>query len=387
MKKIVSVILAVALVISMCAVMSFAAEDYVVDLSTVEFTGGSGGEHAAHGYAGVDTLLLGYGNVITLGNMNLGDYSACEITYATDLGYVAQKEDMKIPANFSLKSNNVCIGCSNQEPQTDGLLAQADCIDVDKENLHNPEGANWDKDERVCSIDLTNVDYSGEVWLSHFNSTGNEALVAEIRFVAKEEAPAGGLRDFDSAKGDKLSFDQILVNGAEIANGNDAVIAAKALVDGSDGSVSTVALHGWFGNANAKVESYGYTIDDGEPVYGEFSSAAEPEVVNAGGESRYTVSVDVSELKDGAEHKIWVVVKLDNGDIVKLNRYDNRGQEGAKDREVYVNYKAPASQPETVPSTEPETVPQTGDVTVAMFAVIAVLAMGAAVVFVKKRAF
>ena len=38
---------------------------------------------------------------------------------------------------------------------------------------------------------------------------------------------ADGLRDFDSAKGDKLSYDQILVNGAEIANGNSAVIAAK----------------------------------------------------------------------------------------------------------------------------------------------------------------
>ncbi|MBO4327461.1 MAG: LPXTG cell wall anchor domain-containing protein, partial [Clostridia bacterium] len=36
---------------------------------------------------------------------------------------------------------------------------------------------------------------------------------------------------------------------------------------------------------------------------------------------------------------------------------------------------------------QPETVPQTGDMTVAMFAVIAVLAMGAAVVFMKKRAF
>ena len=36
---------------------------------------------------------------------------------------------------------------------------------------------------------------------------------------------------------------------------------------------------------------------------------------------------------------------------------------------------------------QPETVPQTGDATVAMFAVIAVLAMGAAVVFMKKRAF
>ena len=39
------------------------------------------------------------------------------------------------------------------------------------------------------------------------------------------------------------------------------------------------------------------------------------------------------------------------------------------------------------PVTEPETVPQTGDAAVAMFAVIAVLAMGAAVVFMKKRAF
>ncbi|MBP5631137.1 MAG: LPXTG cell wall anchor domain-containing protein [Clostridia bacterium] len=39
------------------------------------------------------------------------------------------------------------------------------------------------------------------------------------------------------------------------------------------------------------------------------------------------------------------------------------------------------------PGTEPETVPQTGDFSVAMFAVIAVLAMGAAVVFMKKKAF
>ena len=45
------------------------------------------------------------------------------------------------------------------------------------------------------------------------------------------------------------------------------------------------------------------------------------------------------------------------------------------------------AQPATQPSTEPETQPQTGDAAVAMFAVIAVLAMGAAVVFVKKRAF
>ena len=47
----------------------------------------------------------------------------------------------------------------------------------------------------------------------------------------------------------------------------------------------------------------------------------------------------------------------------------------------------PGTEPGTEPATQPETVPQTGDAAVAMFAVIAVLAMGAAVVFVKKRVF
>jgi LPXTG-motif cell wall-anchored protein len=47
----------------------------------------------------------------------------------------------------------------------------------------------------------------------------------------------------------------------------------------------------------------------------------------------------------------------------------------------------PATQPGTEPATQPETVPQTGDFSVTMFAVIAVLAMGAAVVFMKKKAF
>ena len=45
------------------------------------------------------------------------------------------------------------------------------------------------------------------------------------------------------------------------------------------------------------------------------------------------------------------------------------------------------TEPATQPGTEPTTIPQTGDFSVAMFAVIAVLAMGAAVVFMKKRSY
>ena len=169
-----------------------------------------------------------------------------------------------------------------------------------------------------------------------------------------------------------MSYDQILVNGAEIANGNDAVIAAKALVDGSDGSIQTVAMHGWYGNSGAKIESFGYMIDNKAPVFGDFRVGAEQAVIDAGGEARYTIVVDVSGLKDGKTHKIQAVVKLDNGDIVKLNRNAD-----GKDRDAYVNYKAFLE----------ESQPTTGDATVMLFAVVLVLALGAAVVFAKKRAF
>ena len=383
MKKIISAILAVALVLSLCTVMSFAAEDYVVDLDAVESVASNPGEHAPHGYAGVTTLLLDYGNVITLGELDLGAYSACEVTYATDLGYEAQKEGMKIPANFSLKSNNVCIGAATQDPATDGLIAQADCINADRDNPHNPDGANWDKDERVCSIDLSNVDYSGEVWLSHFNSVGNQALIVEIRFVAKEEAPAGGMRDFN-ADTDYQYFDQIIIDGTPRANGNDEVAALKAGIDGSDGTISTITIYGWFANKATETAKYGYYIDDGEPIYDEdafITTETAVTDINPNGR-RYQIDIDVTGLKDGQTHVITGVAQLADGTVVRFNRTN---------REAIINYTAPAAQgetePATQPATEPATIPQTGDATVAMFAVIAVLAMGAAVVFMKKKVF
>ncbi|MBO4326696.1 MAG: hypothetical protein J5950_05450, partial [Clostridia bacterium] len=54
---------------------------------------------------------------------------------------------------------------------------------------------------------------------------------------------------------------------------------------------------------------------------------------------------------------------------------------------VFRGTPAPVTEPETQPATEPETNTQTGDWTLAMYAVVAVLAMGAAVVFMKKKVF
>ncbi|MBO4364003.1 MAG: NPXTG-anchored protein, partial [Clostridia bacterium] len=75
-------------------------------------------------------------------------------------------------------------------------------------------------------------------------------------------------------------------------------------------------------------------------------------------------------------HKIQAVAKMDNGDIVKLNRF-----EGEKDRDAYVNYRAQLVEE---PHTDP--VPQTGDATVALISIVAVISLAAVVIF-RKRAF
>ena len=154
--------------------------------------------------------------------------------------------------------------------------------------------------------------------------------------------PSPVLRYFSSENGDRLSYDQIFVNNMRVANGNGAVSAKKKLVDGSNGNIKTVAMHGWFGNQKMKINSYGYTVDGGEPVYGAFAKYAERQVIAAGGESRFTIVTDVSGYQDGAIHKMQAVVKLENGDVVILNKNEN-----GEERDVYLNYKAPLSQTDT----------------------------------------
>ena len=115
------------------------------------------------------------------------------------------------------------------------------------------------------------------------------------------------------------------------------------------------------------------SIDGGEPVYGEFKvpdALDLADVIAAGGDSRFKVVVDVSGLKDGQIHKIEVVARLQNGEIVLLNRND-------KDRAVFVNYQAMLE----------ESNPTTGDAAVALFAAAAVVMLGALVAFKRKRAF
>ncbi len=181
-------------------------------------------------------------------------------------------------------------------------------------------------------------------------------------------------RGFDANAGDGLSYDQILINGTEIANGNAAVIAAKKSIDGTDGSVSTITLHGWYGNGNSPTAAFGYQINGGTIVYGDYFAATESAVTDLNANNRrFTMEIDVSNLKN--ENTIWVWAKLENGDEVKLDRFDNKGTANEKDREIYVVYNGPVSQ---------QSNPPTADASIVIFMVAAA---AIALVLLKKKGF
>ena len=174
------------------------------------------------------------------------------------------------------------------------------------------------------------------------------------------------------------SFDSFYVNdvlnfGKPDGAASDKLDEVNRTVDGSDGSVQKIVMRGWIGFEEA-IESFGYQIN-GKNVFGDFAAETEEAVKKAGGAnaSRFQIEIDTTELK--GTNKIVAIVKLANGNVVKIDE------------------NLAATGPATAPNTAftfvgvAEETPGTGDATVAMFAVIAVLAMSAAIVFMKKRSF
>lgn len=233
------------------------------------------------------------------------------------------------------------------------------------------------RDDEVCPGYSPNVGTWAQPFMDGFEektfdiptsfSLFEEATLTGIRFPGAAEGgtlvihsitfhnPNGvEIRSFDSDLGDALSYDQILVNGESYAEGNDAVIEKKKSVDGTAGNINTIGFYGWYGNANSETEAFGYSIDGAAVVYGDFFFETDSAVSGLNANNRrFKINVDVSGLKDDG-HEIWVWAKLANGDEVKLDRFDNRGQDGEKDREIYVVYNAPATPTEAPATATPE---------------------------------
>lgn len=177
MKKFIALITVAVMMFSLVSVVS--AADVTVDLAAV----GGTKDYGPHGYTDVSAKMFGYGSNLNIGTYDLSKYASIRITYATDGGFVAKKDGMPVTAFFAVTGGEVNGGVGQADSgiqNEDKILGKADCADA---TITNENGTNWDKNERTAVIDISNVTYNGEVYLYHYNSTGNEALVVGIELL------------------------------------------------------------------------------------------------------------------------------------------------------------------------------------------------------------
>ncbi|MBP5633120.1 MAG: LPXTG cell wall anchor domain-containing protein [Clostridia bacterium] len=179
------------------------------------------------------------------------------------------------------------------------------------------------------------------------------------------------LEDGEKQFKEGMARDQVTVNNVDKASfgGNAEVTEITENLYPLMGE--QIRFWGWYAN-NKGLDKYGLVLDDGEMQY-----------------------FDRYEAEDIVKHNQNVFKEND----VYASRYEiltaiTEGRHTAKIYALYgdeqsliwtVNYFCLPE--EAQPGTEPAEIPQTGDSAVTMFAVIAVLAMSGAVLFLKKKSF
>ena len=162
MKKLVSIIV----IAVMCLALSMTAFAAEIDLAEI----GGVQNYTPHGYAGVDAIMMGYGNKVALGEYNLADYDSIIITYATDMGFVAEKEDMPLctsQKNKIAKENGKLYGMKKglekkgqDTAEVDAKIAANTCesIKLDQENAADLEKLNeLNAEYRTLMLSLPNL--------------------------------------------------------------------------------------------------------------------------------------------------------------------------------------------------------------------------------------
>ncbi len=115
------------------------------------------------------------------------------------------------------------------------------------------------------------------------------------------------------------AYDAVMIDGDMKVNGN-----AAAWLQENGHTVtaeSYITFYGWIGFSTS-IQSFGYVVDDGEPIWNTaFKTHTEDGVLAAGGAhaSRFQIKADVSALSAG-EHTLSFLVKLTDGTLVILNR-------------------------------------------------------------------
>ena len=147
---------------------------WTVDISTMKDQRGYNAEsHALGIYAPYMFLEIGF--TAHLGKVDLSKYSRVEIVYCCD-GSDITKDRFASSSSLAigLKSEDSSYGHDKQD-NFSGDLAHTDMVFVDR---------SWATGARTAVVDLSAVDYNGDVWVALHNPAGTFFAVMEIRFYA-----------------------------------------------------------------------------------------------------------------------------------------------------------------------------------------------------------
>ena len=164
-------------------------------------------------------VKLGYGNVIDLGMMDLSLYTSVRITYCCDGSDTTRNA---FAASSSLSIGLKMEASSYGQDIVDNL--SGDIIHTDM--VFSEDG--WYAGARDAVIDLSDIRYKGNVWLSVHNPAGTEIVILGVEFTRRPEIslPTADLLDVQVVDGQvkdvsSMGFTVTATGTPSIGNGDE----------------------------------------------------------------------------------------------------------------------------------------------------------------------
>ncbi|MBQ1232680.1 MAG: leucine-rich repeat protein [Clostridia bacterium] len=173
------------------------SDSYVVDMDKLQNKNNYMSSYEAAGIY-YPVCLLGYGNTVYVGNLDLSNYSKVIIRYSCDGTQVTA--DAFTSASclaIGLKSERTSFG-KETEDNFNGALAYGDMV-------FSPYG--WSgPGVRTVEVDLADVTYNGHVWVAVHNPAGTQIAIHSVEFIYAENDPE---QDPDAPASNGLAYDLI----------------------------------------------------------------------------------------------------------------------------------------------------------------------------------
>ncbi|MBQ8407471.1 MAG: hypothetical protein IJY39_01260 [Clostridia bacterium] len=268
---------------------------------------------------GIEAKLSAAGNQITVsqGTVSLNMYGWVGFKYEIDL------------FGYSIDDGNAVFNAypgAAQQAVLDagGKYAKRFTVNVDISELSVGK-------HTVTLLALVNAEGGKAVKLLSFNVIVEEPTAEEPETEEETSAPAdnptvenGSFIEYTDSKAGLVghAIDALILDGAhyfEVGGIRNKLTAANNTVTVSR-SAKILLPYGWAG-FKSEIVSFGYSIDDNEPILTSAPVACEDAVKAAGGEhaKRFSVNIDLSAISTG-EHTVNLLVHLnqDGGTLVRI---------------------------------------------------------------------